>query len=50
MEGETDLIFDVVVPFRFRLNNEEIRTAISTAVSAISDEYIAIIEIDREFS
>jgi len=45
-----DLIFDVVVPFRFRLNNDEIRTAISNAISAISEDYSAIIEIDRDFS
>lgn len=45
-----DLIFDVVVPFRFRLSDDEIRCAISKAVRAISENYFAIVEIDRDFS
>lgn len=49
-DGEIDLIFDVVVPFRFRLNDDEIKTAISKAVRAISENYFSIVEIDRDFS
>ena len=50
VEGIThsNLLFDVTVPFEVKLNNEDIKRQISTAVSRIDANYFAVITVDRE--
>ena len=43
----TNLIFDAVVPFRFRLSDEEVRRRLAERVRTIDGNYYAVIEIDK---
>lgn len=45
----TNLIFDVVVPYQFELQDQELEVKIQSMVSAINPEYFIVIEIDRAF-
>jgi len=45
----TNLIFDVTVPYGFRLSDVQLREKISREISAISEKYFAVIEIDRSY-
>lgn len=45
----TNLIFDVVVPYQFELQDQELEAKIQSMVSAINPEYFIVIEIDRAF-
>jgi len=44
-----NLIFDVVVPYRFPLTDEGVKAAIQGAITAINPKYFAVIEIDRTY-
>lgn len=44
-----NLIFDVVVPYRFPLTDERVKAAIQGAITAIDPKYFAVIEIDRTY-
>ena len=43
----TNLIFDVAVPFECKLSEEEVRRAVSSAVSRLDPSYFAVITVDR---
>ena len=43
----TNLIFDVAVPFECQLSEDEIRRAVSSAVSLIDPSYFTVITVDR---
>ena len=43
----TNLVFDLVVPFGFRLSDEEVRKAISERVHALEGRCYAVIQIDK---
>ena len=43
----TNLVFDLVVPFGFRLSDEEVRKAISEGVHALEGRCYAVIQIDK---
>ena len=45
----TNLIFDVVVPHRCRLRDEELCERLSGAVRALDERYFAVIQVDRAY-
>lgn len=46
----TNLVFDVVVPFRFHTSNAELQRMIADRVKAVSEQYFVVIEFDREYA
>ncbi len=50
VEGPThsNLIFDVVVPFELKKNDEEIKRAVADEISRIDPNYFAVITVDRQ--
>ena len=49
VEGKThtNLIFDVAVPFECKMSEEEVRRAVSSAVSRLDPSYFTVITVDR---
>ncbi len=47
---QKNLVFDIVVPYRFRMSDEEIKDSISLAVSAIDENLTAVINVDKKMS
>ncbi|MBQ8592111.1 MAG: cation transporter [Lachnospiraceae bacterium] len=45
----TNLIFDVVVPYDFHLNDNEIKLTIAKAVADIDTKYFTVIEVDKAY-
>ena len=45
----TNLLFDVVVPYGFRLSDNEVRAALCQAVKGLSDRYFAVIQVERSY-
>ena len=45
----TNLIFDVVVPYGFRLTDSQVRDALSQAVRGLSSRYYAVIQVDHSY-
>ncbi|MEG1683180.1 MAG: cation diffusion facilitator family transporter [Oscillospiraceae bacterium] len=45
----TNVIFDAVVPFQFRLTDEEVRDKIENAVRALNGNYFAVITVEKSF-
>lgn len=48
--SHTNLIFDVVVPFRYRMTDAELKTALSEAVAAQLPKCRLVVEVDKDFS
>lgn len=48
--GHTNLIFDVVLPFGYRLSDEQVRQTVSQAVSVKDASCRCVINIDRDYS
>ena len=46
----TNLIFDAVVPFHFRLTDDEVRQKIQTAVRALDGNYYAVVNVERSYT
>ena len=46
----TNVIFDAVVPFRFRLSDEEVAQKIRTAVRALDGNYYAVVNVERSYT
>ncbi len=46
----TNLIFDIVVPFGFRYNDDALITLISDKVRAHDETYFTVIEVDKDYS
>ena len=46
----TNLIFDVVVPFKFRLTDEQVRSEICAAIQALDGNYFAVMNIERSYT
>lgn len=46
----TNIIFDIVVPFNFHLDDQEIVSRISKGVSAIDESYFTVINVDKAYS
>ena len=45
----TNLIFDVVVPHRFRLTDEEVKQAVNLGVKTLDSTYEAVINVDKAY-
>lgn len=45
----TNLIFDVVVPYDFRLNDSELKLTIAHAVSEMDTKYFTVIDVDKAY-
>ena len=46
----TNVIFDAVVPFGFRLSDEEVSEKISSAVRALDGNYYAVVTVERSYT
>lgn len=46
----TNVIFDAVVPFGFRLSDEEVAKKIRTAVRALDGNYYAVVRVERSYT
>lgn len=46
----TNVIFDAVVPFGFRLNDEEVAEKIQNAVRALDGNYYAVVHVERSYT
>jgi len=44
----TNLIFDAVLPFDFKMKDEEFKTAVEKALKAKNENYFAVIDIDKK--
>ena len=45
----TNLLFDVVVPYGFRLSDAEVRGELSSRIKELSDRYFAVIQVDHSY-
>ena len=43
----TNVIFDAVVPFQFRLSDKEVEEKVESAVRALDGNYFAVVQIDK---
>ena len=46
----TNVIFDAVVPFGFRLSDEEVSSKIKSAVRALDGNYYAVVNVERSYT
>lgn len=46
----TNVIFDVVVPFKFRLTDAEVEEKIKTAVRALDGDYYAVVTVEKSYT
>ena len=46
----TNVIFDAVVPFGFRLSDQEVESKIKTAVRALDGNYYAVVNVERSYT
>ena len=46
----TNVIFDAVVPFGFRLSDEDVARKIRTAVRALDGNYYAVVKVERSYT
>jgi cation diffusion facilitator family transporter len=46
----TNVIFDAVVPFHFRLTDEEVEKKIKAAVRALDGNYYAVVHVERSYT
>lgn len=46
----TNVIFDVVVPYRFRMTDAELVQAITVKIQAENPNYFAVIEVDKKYT
>ncbi len=45
----TNVLFDVVVPYGFPMEDEEVRAALATSIRGLSECYFPVIEVDHSF-
>ena len=46
----TNVIFDAVIPLRFRLSDDEVRDKIRSAVRAMDGNYYAVVKVEQSFT
>lgn len=46
----TNIIFDVLVPYHFKMSDDQIRSFIATRAKAIDPAYYTVINIDKDFT
>ena len=45
----TNILFDVVVPYGFRLSDSQVRAALGEGVKGLSDRYFPVVQVDHSF-
>ena len=45
----TNVLFDVMVPYGFRLTDSQVRGELSRGVKKLSEKYTAVIEVDHSY-
>lgn len=45
----TNILFDVVVPYGFRLSDGQVRAALYEGIKGLSDRYFPVIQVDRSY-
>ena len=45
----TNILFDVVVPYGFRLSDSQVRAGLYTGVKELSDRYFPVIQVDHSY-
>ena len=45
----TNVLFDVMVPYGFRLTDSQVRAELSRGVKALSEKYTAVIQVDHSY-
>ena len=45
----TNVLFDVVVPYGFRLTDAQVRTALTQGLKGLSDRYFPVIQVDHSY-
>lgn len=45
----TNLIFDVVVPYGFRLTDQQVLEQLTRSIRALSDHYYPVIQVDHSY-
>lgn len=48
--SHTNVIFDVVVPYQFRLTDDEVVSKIKTAVRTLDGNYFAVVRVERSYT
>ena len=46
----TNVIFDAVVPFKFRLTDQEVEQKVKTAVRTLDGNYYAVVTVERSYT
>ena len=46
----TNVIFDAVVPFKFRLSDAEVEQKIKTAVRTLDGNYYAVVNVEKSYT
>ena len=47
--SHTNVIFDAVVPYGFRLTDDQVRSELTAEIKALSDRYFAVIQVDHSY-
>ena len=45
----TNVLFDVVVPYGFRLSDGQVRASLSQGIKGLSDRYFPVIQVDHSY-
>ena len=45
----TKVLFDVLVPYRFRLSDTQVRAALCEGIQGLSDRYVPTIQVDHSY-
>ena len=45
----TNILFDVVVPYGFRLSDSQVRAALGEGVKGLSDRYFPVVQVDHSY-
>lgn len=46
----TNLIFDIVIPFGYHINDQDLQALIQSEVTKVNSTYFTVIDIDKEYS
>lgn len=46
----TNVVFDAVVPFKFRLTDKQVEDKIKAAVRALDGNYYAVVQVERSYT
>lgn len=48
-ESHTNLIFDVVAPFKYKMSDDELKKTVFFAINAYNNKYISVIHVDHSY-